>query len=218
MKTDTQIQGDVIDELRWDASTRSMEIGVAAKNGVVTLSGAASNYAQKHAAVKAAERVVGVAAVADDIEVKFGPSALRSDTDVAHATAEALQRDTQVPANAVKARVDNGWVTLDGETEWNYQRSSAERAVRNLWGVKGVTNLIRIKPTVPSTAEVSRMIKAAIQRSAESDADRIIVDALDGRITLRGKVRTWSERQDAERAAWSAPGVREVVDQITIGL
>jgi osmotically-inducible protein OsmY len=218
MKTDTQIQGDVIDELRWDASTRSMEIGVAAKNGVVTLSGAASNYAQKHAAVKAAERVVGVAAVADDIEVKFGPSALRSDTDVAHATAEALQRDTQVPANAVKARVDNGWVTLDGETEWNYQRSSAERAVRNLWGVKGVTNLIRIKPTVPSTAEVSRMIKAAIQRSAESDADRIIVDALDGRITLLGKVRTWSERQDAERAAWSAPGVREVVDQITIGL
>ena len=218
MKTDTQLQRDVIDELRWDAAARGAEIGVAAKEGVVTLSGQVPTYMQKYSAVKAAEKVIGVTVVADDIEVKFSSDVRRSDTEIAHAASEALRSDIQVPDAVVKARVDNGWITLDGETEWNYQRASAERAVRNLAGVKGVTNLIAIKPKLPSTAEVSRKIKDAIRRAAESDADHIIVDAIDGQVTLRGKVRTWSERKDAENAAWSAPGVREVVDHITIGI
>jgi osmotically-inducible protein OsmY len=218
MKTDTQLHRDVLDELRWEPVTRSLELGVAARDGVVTLTGRVSSFSQKYSAVKAAERVAGVKAVADDIEVRLPSNLVRSDTDIAHAAADALRANIEIPAGKIKARVDEGWISLDGESEWQYQRSAAERAVRNLPGVRGVTNLIKLKPTAASPAEVEVKIKAAMRRAAEEDADRITVEAMDGRVTLRGKVRTWAERNDAERAAWSAPGVREVVDQIVIGL
>jgi osmotically-inducible protein OsmY len=185
---------------------------------VVTLSGQVPSYAMKYTSVKAAERVLGVKAVANDIEVRLAKDLKRTDSDIAHAAVNALAWNVEIPENKVKVRVDEGWITLDGELEWQYQRNAVERAVRTLSGVKGVTNLILVKPSAPSPSEVGKNIRDALRRSAEQDADKITVDASNGRITLHGKVRTWVERQDAERAAWSAPGVREVVDQITVGV
>jgi osmotically-inducible protein OsmY len=216
MKIDTQLQRDVLDELKWEPSVRDAEIGVAAKDGVVTLSGTVQSFADKYAALKAAERVMGVQAVADDLMVKLPTSLVRSDTDVAHALVESLRWDVQVPDDRIKARVEDGWVTLEGDVEWRYQKDAAERAVRYLAGVKGVTNLIFVKPKKASPYEVSGKIKEALKRSAEVDADRIAVEATDGRITLRGTVRSWAERQDAERAAWAAPGVTLVDDKLAI--
>jgi osmotically-inducible protein OsmY len=190
---------------------------VACKDAVVTLSGNVNSYIQKQSAVRAAERVLGVRAVADDIRVQLGKSFAKSDTDLAHAAANALRWDVSVPSDKVKARVDEGWVTLDGQVEWEYQRKAAVRAVSTLEGVKGVINLIKMQPVVVSPTEVASKIKAALRRSAEAEADGITVDSVNGRITLRGKVRTWADRRDAERAAWSAPGVREVVDQLNVG-
>jgi osmotically-inducible protein OsmY len=215
MKSDVQIQRDVVDELHWEPITRQLELGVACKDSVVTITGNVSSYIQKNAAVKAAERVLGVRAVADDVRVQIGRDGLKSDTELAHAAANALRWDALVPTDKVKARVDGGWVSLDGEVEWEYQRRAAVRVVSNLEGVKGVTNLITLRPVI-STTEVAAKIKAALRRAAETEADAITVDAVDGRITLRGKVRTSADRRDAERAAWSAPGVREVVDQLTV--
>lgn len=218
MKSNSDLQQDVIDELRWDPSTRDCEIGVAARDGVVTLSGEVASYAQKLAAEAAAERVAGVRALAEDLKVKLPSSMERSDTDLAHACLNALKWDVDVPDEGLHLKVENGWVTVEGSVGTHFQRQAAERAVRYLTGVKGIINHAAVKPSGVSTTEVGRKIKAALHRSAELDASRIQVEAHDGRVTLKGTVRSWAERTDAERAAWSAPGVTAIDDQIVVGV
>ena len=216
MKTDTQLQRDVQAELSWEPSIRDVEIGVAAKDGVVTLSGYVDTFAEKYLAERAAERVSGVKAIADDLKVKLPTAFQRPDTEIAHAVVNALRSHIQVPDDRIKARIEGGWVTLEGDVEWQYQKNAAERAVRYLGGVVGVSNRIILKPKRVSTLEVGNKIKDALRRNAERDADRIVVEAADGRVTLKGWVRSYTERQDAERAAWAAPGVTSVEDRISI--
>ena len=216
MKTDLQLQRDVLEELKFEPSIREAEIGVAAKGGVVTLSGFVDSYVEKFSAEQTAERVGGVKAVADEIKVKLSGAHQRSDTDLAHAVVNALRWDIQVPDDHIKATVEDGWIALDGEVEWQYQKWAAEGAVRNLTGIKGVTNLITVKPRRASTYEVGQKIKDSLRRHAERDADKITIEAKDGQVTLRGTVSSFAERQDAERAAWQAPGVTKVEDMIAV--
>ncbi len=218
MKTDSQLRQDVVDELRWEPSINEKAIGVAAKDGIVTLAGFVDNYAQKFAAERATERVSGVRALADDLTVKIPNALQRSDTDIAAAAIKALDWDIEVPDKNVKVRVENGWVWLDGNVEWQFEKTAAERAVRYLMGVKGVTNMIRLMPKAASPVEVSTKIKDALRRTAEFDAGRIEVEALNGKVTLRGAVRSFAEREDAERAAWAAPGVTAVEDKLMVGV
>jgi Predicted periplasmic or secreted lipoprotein len=218
MRTDAQLQKDVIDELRWDPSIREKEIGVAVKSGIVTLTGVVPSYADKYASERAAERITGIRAVADDLSVVSVGDMRRTDTEIAHAVASALQLNVQVPDNAVKAAVSDGWVALDGTVAWQYQRDAATRSVCYLAGVRGVTNAITVRPAVPSPTDVSQRIESALRRNAELDSKNIAVQANDGQVTLRGTVRSWGEREDAERAAWSAPGVRAVVDKLAVSL
>lgn len=215
IKTDSQLQHDVIDELHWDPRVGSAEIGVAAKNGVVTLSGQVDSYARKAAAISAAERVAGVRAIAEDLKVELLLSFKRTNTDLAHTVASVLKWDVQVPDDSVKARVEDGWVWLEGTVDWQYQSAAAERAVRNLAGVRGVSNLLQIRPHA-SAPDVKHRIEGALKRHAELDSKQITVEAVDGKVTLRGKVRSWSERMDAESAAWSAPGVTKVDDELLV--
>lgn len=215
MRTDQEIQRDVADELRWDPATATEEIAVAARDGVVTLAGEVHSYSRKLAAVHVAERVRGVTAVADEIEVRLPGDVTRSDRDIAHQVTTALRWDSEVPDDRIRVRVDEGWLTLEGEVEWRYQREAAERAVRHLAGVRGVANLVTVKSRASST-DVTARIKDALRRRAELDADQIEVLAKDGKVTLRGTVHSWQERQDAQQAAWSAPGVSAVDDQLRI--
>jgi len=215
MKTDKQLQLDVMNEIRFDPRVKDAEIGVAAKDGVVTLSGNVDSYAKKIAAEQAAERVFGVRAVAEELEVKLPGMFARSDTDIAHQVANALRWDIEVPDDRIKARVENGWVWLEGDADWQYQRMAAERAVRYLTGVKGVTNTVKIKSRA-STYDVAKHIKEALHRSAETDSRKIEVETTDGRVTLRGTVRSFAERQDAEHAAWAAEGVTAVEDRLIV--
>jgi Predicted periplasmic or secreted lipoprotein len=216
-KTDTQLQRDVIDELRWDPSVGSLEVGVAAKDGVVTLSGQVDSFARKFAAIHAAERVAGVRAIAEELIVALPMSIKHSDTDLAHAVVTTLKWDVQVPDDTVTARVDEGWVWLEGQVDWQYQCAAAERAVRNLAGVRGVTNLLQIKKRA-SAPDVKQRIESALKRHAELDAQQIRVETSEGKVILRGRVRSWAERTDAELAAWSAPGVTKVQDELLVNI
>jgi osmotically-inducible protein OsmY len=215
MRSNMELQRDVGVELKWDPKLRDEEIAVVAKDGVVTLGGTVDSFAAKYAAVRAAERVAGVTAVADDIEVKLAGVNQKSDTELAHQVTNALKWNVLVPELKVKARVDNGWVTLDGEVEWDFQRKAAFRAVRDLVGVRGVANLVTIKQSA-SPFDVSTRIKDALRRQAELDASHIEVEAHEGTVTLRGKVHSWTERRQAEAAAWGAPGVSRVEDRLLV--
>lgn len=215
-RSDQQIQADVLAELRWEPRVQQNEIGVAVKNGVVTLTGLVDSYTKRWAAEDAAHRVRGVKAVANDIEVRLSPDDRKTDADLAAALVRALEWDALVPVEKVEVTVSKGWVTLKGEVEWQYQRDDAERVARRLTGVSGVTNLITVKPRVSPT-ELKKRIEDALVRSAELDANAITVDVEGDAIILKGTVRSWAEREAAERAAWAAPGVTAVDNRITIG-
>jgi osmotically-inducible protein OsmY len=214
-KSDIDIKTDVLAELKYEPSVNVTDIGVLVRDGAVTLNGYATSYSEKWSAVRAAKRVAGVRAIADDIVVKLPHSQLRDDGDIAVAVANQIGSFTSIPTGAVKVIVSAGWATLEGQLEWDYQRSDAEGTVRSLAGVKGVTNLITIKPKLAAT-NVKAAIESAFERSALLDAEKIQVETSGSNVTLRGKVRNHAEREEAERVAWAAVGVSSVDNQIDV--
>ena len=215
VRTDVDIQQDVLAELKWEAQLQPNEIGVSVKDGVVTLTGYVDSYLKKWAAEDAAHRVRGVTAVANDIEVRLPSTSERTDTDIAAAAVRALEWDAFLDVDKLEVTVSKGWVTLKGTVEWQYQKEDAERAVRRLTGVKGVTNAITVKPKL-SAHELKEKIEDALVRNAQVDAEHIRVETQGSKVILKGTVRSWAEREAAARAAWSAPGVSWVDNQIIV--
>lgn len=213
--TDKDLKLHVQSALDWDPSIDASDIGVSVDNEIVTLRGTVKTFAEKINAERVALRVYGVKAVANDLTVHLPSLFARNDTEIAQAAVSALMWNTIVPSDRVSVATANGWITLTGTLEWQYQKDAATRAVRELTGVKGVTNNIVVKPRV-KTVDVRDKIEAAFKRSAEIDARRVNVTAQDGKIVLSGNVRSWAERQEAERAAWAAPGVTQVDDRLAV--
>ena len=212
-KTDRRLQHDVIEELRFDSQVQVNEIGVIATDGVVTLTGWVDSYLKKWRAEEAAHRVRGVRAVANDIEVRL--SSERTDADIAAAAVRALAWNSSLPADRIKVTVSKGWITLEGDVEWQYQRQEAENAVRRLWGVRGVSNLLSVKPSAGPT-DLKKKIEEAFVRSAQLDAKGITVEVQGSTAILKGSVRSWAERQEAQRVARLAPGITNVDNKITV--
>jgi osmotically-inducible protein OsmY len=215
MNSDHEIELDVKEELRWDPDLDAADIAVSVKKGVVTLAGFVKNYAAKYDAETAAKRVGGVLGVANDIEVRIPSIDERPDPEIARDAVAAIKSQLPISSESTKVIVKDGWVTLEGRVEWQYQRNTAETSVRRIKGVKGVSNLIQLKPHV-QPSEIKRKIQDAFKRSAEVDADHITVEATGGEVVLKGTVRSWIGRQEAERAAWAAPGVTKVEDRIVV--
>jgi osmotically-inducible protein OsmY len=215
MKTDAKLQSDVLAELNWWPSVNVAHIGVAANNGVVTLTGQVTHYTEKTAAEDTVKGVYGVKGIANDIEVTLPGSGKHSDQDIAQAALSALKWDFEVPDDKVKVVVKDGWITLDGTVDWQYQKDAAARCVRYLMGVKWVNNLIAIKPTA-KWIDVTNKIEDAFRRNANLEARRISVSTSDGTVTLSGSVSSWSERDQAVSAAWAAPGVNSVHNELTV--
>jgi osmotically-inducible protein OsmY len=212
---DLALKKEVEAELEWEPSVDAAAIGVAVQDGIVILTGCVPSYEQKMAAQQAAARVAGVKAVVNDLEVGLPPADQRTDEELARAVTLALLSHVSVPPHRVKAVVSHGWVTLEGTVEWHYQREAAEQAVRPVRGIKGVINRIVVRPTTSTTVSKER-IEAALKRSAEVEAQRITVETQGDTVTLRGQVRSLSEAQAAERAAWAAPGVAKVENAMTV--
>jgi osmotically-inducible protein OsmY len=215
MKTDMQLQKDVIAELEWDPSINAADVGVEVKEGVVTLTGHLDSYPEKIAAERAAQRVAGVRGVAVEIDVTLPDFAKRTDADIALAASDALRWNGVVPDNRVKVTVESGEVTLSGDLDWEFQRAAAEAAVRPLIGVRSVSNNIQLRAQM-GPDNIKGQIEAALQRAAHLDADTISVSFDRGEVTLNGTVHSHTERQVVENAVWAAPGVTAVVDQLTI--
>jgi len=216
MKTDSELQRSVMEELVWEPSVDAAEIGVAAESGIVTLSGTVKNLPQKWAAEKAAQRVAGVKAITDEIVVKLPGDSEFGDTEIARAAVNALDWNASVPRGRVRVIVAHGWITLEGTVQFHYERVAADYAMRGITGAKGVTNLISVTPPHASPKDIKHRIEQAFERYAELDAETISVEAKDGKIVLRGKVNSWAEREHAELAAWAAPGVSQVKNEIMI--
>jgi osmotically-inducible protein OsmY len=212
---DGDIRRKVIAELDWDPSIDASAVGVAVKDGVVTLSGSIASYWQKKEAERVAKRVAGVKAVAEDLTIKLPGAAERSDADIAQSVVTGLRFNVAVPHDRIQVTVENGWVTLEGEVEWQYQKSVAESAIKYLMGVKGVTNSISIKPRI-SAADVKAKIESAFARRAQLNANQIRVESNDSKVILRGSVHSWDEKDQAEQAAWGAPGVTKVENDVIV--
>jgi osmotically-inducible protein OsmY len=215
MKSDIDIQRDVEAELQWDPDVDPLNIAVAVKDGVVTLTGFVRSYIEKWQAERDAKRVSGVVAVANDIEVILPASSQRPDPEIARDAVAALKHELPYSYEKMKVIVKDGWITLEGTVEWNYQRTRAEEAVRHISGVKGITNLILLKPSV-TPSEIKAKIEEAFRRSAEIDAARVTVETNGSEVILTGTVRSWAEREEAERVAWLAPGVTRIDNRIMI--
>jgi osmotically-inducible protein OsmY len=215
MRSDSEIERDVKEELQWDPDLDATDIAVSVKQGVVALAGFVKSFSDKYEAETAVKRVAGVAGVANDLEVRMPSVDERPDPDIARDAVAAIKSQLPISSEHVKVIVKNGWVTLEGHAEWQYQKSTAESAVRRIKGVRGVINDIMLKPQV-EPADIQRKIQAAIKRLAEVDANRVSVEANGSEVILKGTVGSWVEREEAERAAWAAPGVTKVEDRIIV--
>jgi osmotically-inducible protein OsmY len=215
MRSDSDIRRDVEDELRWDPDLDPTDIAVSVNSGVVTLAGFVHSYTQKYQAETAAKRVAGAIGVVNDLEVRLPGIDERPDPEIARDAIARIKSELPFSWEKIRVVVKNGWLTLEGEVEWNYQRQRAEEAVRRARGLKGVTNSIEVKPRV-APMEIRRKIEEALRRAAELDASRITVETTGNEVILRGTVRSWAERQEAERAAWAAPGVAKVDNRIIV--
>jgi len=215
MRTDSEIERDVVEELKWNPDLDSTDIAVTVKDGVVTLAGFVKSYVDKTEAEVAAKRVAGVVAVANDIAVRLPATDERPEPEIAREAVASLRNQLPISAERIKVVVKNGWVTLEGTVEWHYQRNIAEAAVGYIRGVKSVTNLIGLRPRA-EPIEIKKRIEEAFRRSAEIDANHITVEANGSEVVLKGSVRSWAEREEAERGAWAAPGVTKVEDRLVV--
>ena len=215
MRSDSEIERDVKDELQWDPDLDATDIAVSVKDGVVTLAGYVKSYTDKYEAEAAAKRVASVRAVANDLEVRLPSVDERPDPDIARDAVAAIKSQLPISSEHIKVVIKNGWVSLEGQVEWQYQRQTAEKAVRRIKGVKGVSNLIQLGPRA-QPEDIKRKIQEAFKRNAEVDANRIMVETNGSEVILKGTVRSWVEREEAERVAWSAPGVTKVEDRIAV--
>jgi len=215
MKTDLQIQKDVMEELKWEPFLNASDIGVAVKNGVVTLSGLVDSYAKKLTAEKAVKKVSGVKAVAEEIQVGISPGLRKTDTEIAEAVLNALKWHSGVQEEKIKIKVEDGHVKLEGEADWDFQRTSAKKAIENLNGVQSVFNLITVKPKA-TPFDIQQKISSAFHRSATIDAEKIRAEVKGSEVTLYGTVRSIAEKEDAEIAAWNAPGITHVISKLEI--
>lgn len=215
MRTDEEIRDDVLAEIDWEPQIESTEVGVTVKNGAVTLTGTVSSYSEKLAAERAVKRVKGVYAIAEEMKVKYPSDKSVTDDEIAERIASIIEWNTSIPRETVKAEVRDGFVTLTGEVDWNYQREVARNQIANVRGVTAVSNLINVKPRV-AESDVSKEINRALHRNADLEASHVQIDVKGGKVTLNGNVKAWYERKLVEDAVWAAPGVTQVVDNLRV--